>query len=82
MQILESEKDKNKSLVRSTALGGQDLTTGEELIVWKSNNLETPFFETVCLPFLGIKVMIAKKNTYRQNFRLAGVSDNLLCESM
>ena len=73
---------KNKSLVRWAALGGQDLTTGEELIVWKSDNLETHFFGAGCLPFLGIKVMIAKKNTYRQNFRLAGVSDNLLCESM
>ena len=73
---------KNKSLVRWAALGGQDLTTGEELIVWKSDNLETHFFGAGCLPFLGINVMNSKKNTYRQNFRLAGVSDNLLCESM
>ena len=48
-------------MVRWAALGGQDLTTGEELIVWKSDNLETHFFGAGCLPFLGINVMNAKK---------------------
>ena len=39
--------------MRWAALGGQDLTTGEELIVWKSDNLETHFFGEGCLPFFG-----------------------------